>query len=104
MKPSTLQSEINRAYKTFYSPKQIMQRLIRGDFFGGIKRMAYTYWAWEISRSTSRWVRYLKSIEGPYYDENEHLIEEKLGEGIHPAKYPGSSLAAGLETASIGMG
>ena len=31
-------------------------------------------------------------MEGPYYDDNERLIEDKLGEGIDPAKYPGSSL------------
>ncbi|MFQ5874931.1 MAG: hypothetical protein ACE5JL_14205, partial [Dehalococcoidia bacterium] len=61
------------------------------------------YWSWEIRKSTSKWVKYLETVEGPYYDENEHLIEERLGEGTHPAKYPGSSRAAGLERATIGM-
>ena len=105
MKPSTLQREINRAYKKFYSPKQVLNRFMRGDIWCGLKRIAYIYWCWEIRRSTSKWIKYLESVEGPYYDENEKLIEEKLGEdGIHPAKYPGSSLAAGLERATISMG
>ena len=103
MKPSTLQREINRAYKKFYSPKQILRRFLAGDGWSGLKRMAYYYWVWEICKSTSEWIKYLETVEGPYYDENEHLIEEALGEGIHPAKYPGSSLAAGLESATIGM-
>ena len=103
MKPSTLQREVNRAYKNFYGPKQIMRRLVKGDFWAGLKRIAYNYWSWEIRRSTATWIKYLESIEGPYYDENEQLIEEMLGEeGIHPAQYPGSSRAVGVEWASIG--
>ena len=102
MKPSTLQREVNRAYRKFYGPKQIFRRLVKGDFFAGLKRMAYYYWAWEISRSTADWAKYLETVEGYYYDENEHLIEERLGEGVHSAQYPGSSRAAGLEWATIG--
>ena len=30
MKPSTLQREVNRAYRKFYSPKQIMRRFLSG--------------------------------------------------------------------------
>ena len=90
MKPSTLQKEINKAYKKFYGPKQILRRFLQRDFFAATKRMAYYYWVWEIRKSTSKWVKYLESIEAPYYDENEQLIEERLpAEGIHPAKYPG---------------
>ena len=104
MKPSTLQHEINRAYKKFYGPKQILRRFVKRDFFAGLKRMAYYYWVWEIRRSTSKWAKYLETVEGPYYDANEELIEENLGEGIHPAQFPGSSMAAGLERATITMG
>lgn len=105
MKPSTLQREINRAYKKFYGPKQIFRRFREGDIWCGLKRIAYSYWAWEIRRSTSKWIKYLESVEGQYYDENEQLIEEKLGEeGVHPAMFPGSSMAAGLEKAAITMG
>jgi anaerobic magnesium-protoporphyrin IX monomethyl ester cyclase len=105
MKPSTLQREINRAYKKFYSPRQVLRRLAQGDIWCALKRIAYGYWAWEIRRSTSTWIKYLESVEDPYYDENEHLIEENLSEeGIHPAKYPGSTMAAGLEKAAITMG
>jgi radical SAM superfamily enzyme YgiQ (UPF0313 family) len=104
MKPSTLQHEVNRAYKKFYGPKQIMRRFLKGDLYAGFKRMAYFYWAWEIRRSTSKWAKYLETVEGYYYDENEHLIEERLGEGVHPAKYPGSSRAVGMEQqATVGM-
>ena len=103
MRPSMLQREINRAYRKFYGPKQILRRMVKGDFFAGLKRMAYYYWAWEISRSTADWAKYLESIEGQYYDENDHLIEEKLGEGVHPAQFPGSSRAAGLEQGALTM-
>ena len=104
MRPSTLQHEINRAYKKFYSPMQIWRRFREGDFWSGLKRMAYYYWVWEIRRSTSKWAKYLETIEGEYYDENDQLIEERLGEGIHPAQFPGSSRAVGLEQSTIGMG
>ena len=103
MKPSTLQREINRAYKKFFGPRQILRRFRKGDFFAGLKRMAYYYWAWEIQKSTEEWARYLTTVEGYYYDENEELIEERLSEeGVHPAKYPGSSRDAGVEWATVG--
>ncbi|MFQ5872340.1 MAG: B12-binding domain-containing radical SAM protein, partial [Dehalococcoidia bacterium] len=38
MKPSTLQREINRAYRKFYGPRQILRRFVKGDFFAGLKR------------------------------------------------------------------
>ena len=102
MKPSTLQKEINRAYKKFFGPRQVLRRLLKGDFFAAIKRIAYYYWSWEIQKSTSKWAKYLETVEGQYYDEHEHLIEERLGEeGVHPAKFPGSSRAAGLEWSTI---
>ena len=105
MKPSTLQREINAAYKKFFGPKQVIRRILKGDILCGLKRIAYRYWSWEISRSTKPWIKYLESVEGKYYDENEHLIEEMLPEeGIHPAKFPGSTLAAGLERTAITMG
>ena len=105
MKPSTLQREINRAYLKFYGPMQIWRRLRQGDFFAAIKRMAYYYWSWEIRKSTEKWAKYLETVEVKYYDENERLIEERLGEdGVHPAQYPGSSRAAGVEWVTIGGG
>lgn len=103
MKPSTLQREVNRAYAKFYSPKQILRRFLKGDFWAGLRRIVYAFRAWETRRETSKWAKYLETVEGRYYDENEHLIEERLGEGIHPAKYLGSSKSAGLERATIGM-
>jgi radical SAM superfamily enzyme YgiQ (UPF0313 family) len=91
MKPSTLQREMNRGYSKFYSFKQVWRRIRNGDWGGAVSRMAYSYWAWEVRRSTEKWAQYLETVEGPYYDKNERLIEEKLPpEGIHPAKYPGN--------------
>ena len=103
MKPSTLQKEINSAYAKFYGPRQILRRILKGDFMAATKRMAYYYWAWEIKRSTSKWAKYLESVEGQYYDENECLIEERLGEGVHPAQFPGNSRAAGVEVSTTGV-
>jgi radical SAM superfamily enzyme YgiQ (UPF0313 family) len=105
MKPSTLQREINRAYLKFYGPKQVWRRLRKGDFFAALKRVAYYYWSWEIRKSTSKWADYLETVEAKYYDENEQLKEEMLGEeGVHPAQFPGSSRAAGVEWVTIGGG
>ena len=98
------QRQLTGAYRKFYGPKQIMRRFIRGDFWAGPKRMACNYWAWDIQRSTAQWADYLESVQGYYYDENDRLIEERLGAGIHPAKYPGSTRAAGLDRATIMMG
>jgi len=92
MKPSTLQREINRGYRKFYGLGQILRRFRQSDFKSGLTRIAYSYWCWQIRRGTEEWAKYLESMEGPFYDDNERLIEGKLGEGIHPAKYPGSSL------------
>ena len=99
MKPSTLQREFNRAYKKFYSPKRILSRLFKGDFRTAIDRTGYYYNVRRIIGNTERWAEYLETVEATYYDENERLIEERLGEGIYPAKYPGTSLAAGWEQA-----
>ncbi|HJN88008.1 MAG: hypothetical protein QGH97_15715 [Dehalococcoidia bacterium] len=69
-----------------------------------MRGIAYWYLVLEIRKRTAGWIKYLETVEGPYYDENERLIEERLGEGVHPTKYPGSSRAAGLDRTVITMG
>lgn len=97
MKPSTLQREVDRAYKKFYSPRLALNRILRGQFKSGLVRLAYSFGVWRMRRNTSEWTAYLESVEGGYYDENERLIEEELGQGINPAEIPGSSRAAGVD-------
>ena len=89
MKPSTLQREVNRAYKKFYGPKQIIRRFLQRDPWCGLKRIAYYYWSWEIRRSTAKWTKYLESVEGQYYDENEHLYRGKAGRRNPPRQVSG---------------
>ena len=57
----------------------------------------------EIIRDTTKWIEYLESVEDQYYDLSEQLIEERLGGGLVPCKYLGSSRRAGVETAAIGV-
>ncbi len=102
MKPSTLQRELNRGYRKFYGPAQIVRRFQQGEIGSGVRRIAYAYWSWQIRRGTEEWARYLETVEGPYYDEKERLIEDRLGEGIHPAKYPGAGPAVHHDHALAG--
>ncbi len=105
MKPSTLQREVSASYKRFFGPKQILRKLRQRQFYGALKRLGYAIQVWEIRKATNKWADYLETVEGPYYDENEQLIESKLGEeGVHPAQFPGSSMGAGLEQGSVTIG
>lgn len=97
MKPSTLQKEINRAYKRFYGPRQMLRRLVRGNFRGFLWRVWYRWRISEITRNNREWIKHLESVEDEYYDENEQLIEERLGEGIVPCQIPGSGARTDLE-------
>ena len=104
MKPSTLQREIIRAFRKFYGIGQVADRLlVKKDPEGALWKAFYGYRIREIIRDTSKWIEYLESVEDHYYDENEQLIEERLGEGLVPCKYLGSSRRAGMETAAIGV-
>jgi len=94
MKPSTLQREIHRAYRTFYGPRQILHLLLRRRFREALRRAAYRLWIWEMERSASKWIADLEAREGPYYDANEQLLEDRV-EGLVPCQYPGSSRRSG---------
>jgi radical SAM superfamily enzyme YgiQ (UPF0313 family) len=93
MRPSTLQRAINRAYERFYGASQIWRRFRQGDFRSGLQRIAFSYFASRLRRGTEQWAKHLQTLEGPYYDDRDQLIEDTLGEGIHPARYPGNRRA-----------
>ena len=97
MKPSTLQREISNTCKKFYGPKQILRRVLHGQFWAAFRRAANYCWAWQIRKSTSKWADYPETVEGKHYGANEWL-----GEGIHPAQFPGSSQDAGIDDAVTG--
>ena len=103
MKPSTLQREVNRAYKRFYGPRQMMRRLIRGNFRGFVWRIWYRWRISEMTRNNEEWIKHLESVEDEYYDENEQLIEEKLGEGVVPCQIPGSGARTDLELSPVAL-
>jgi anaerobic magnesium-protoporphyrin IX monomethyl ester cyclase len=103
MKPSTLQREINRAYRRFYGPRQMMQRLLKGNFRGFLWRVWYRWRVFQITRGNDEWIEHLEAVEDENYDENEELIEERLGEGIVPCQIPGGGARTDLELSPVAL-
>ena len=91
MRPSTLQREIIRAYRRFYGPAQVWRRIRRGDYASALQRVAFAYWVSRMGREMEAWAKELERLEDPYYDDRGRLVEERLGAGLHPAKYPGTA-------------
>lgn len=54
MKPGTLQREVDRAYKKFYSSRQALNRFLRGQFKSGSVRLAHSFGVWRMRWNTSK--------------------------------------------------
>lgn len=87
MRPSVLQREMNRGLRRFYLNKvledvkdlNVRELYYKLTHLPLYRRMA-KYWNEHVS--------YLEQLEQGLYDENDHLIEEKLGEdGIFPPDF-----------------
>jgi hypothetical protein len=86
MKPSVLQREMLRTLYKFYAQKlweDVLTFNLRELFFKvsgyPVARQALKHW--------KEHVTYLETIEQGLYDEQDCLIEEKLGEGIFPSDF-----------------
>jgi len=86
MKPSVLQREMLRTLYKFYAQK-IWEDILTFNF----RELYIKVSAYPIARQAlKRWkahTTYLETIEQGLYDEQDRLIEEKLGEGIFPPDF-----------------
>lgn len=78
MKPSTLQREIMRTYDRVLSPWHSVRDLLTGRRRNAQWRLFF-WKSWRTTRPRIlEYIPYLEDIEQGYYDENEHLLVEKL--------------------------
>jgi hypothetical protein len=83
MRPSVLQREMNRGLSRFYRHK-LLEDLKQGNFHELYYKLSHFPLFLSMNKYWREHVRYLEEVERDLYDENDHLIEEKLGEGIFP--------------------
>jgi len=82
MRPSTLQRILIDAYRTIYSPRQVLRALRRGRFTDARWKLAHRYlWA-DIEPGPREYVSFLEEIEDGLYDEAEQLQEDRLVERV----------------------
>lgn len=86
MRPSVLQREMLRTLFRFYA-QQLWKNVVRLD----LQELFYKVRGYPIARQAiKQWkahATYLETIERGFYDVQDHLIEEKLGEGIFPPDF-----------------
>ena len=86
MKPSTLQKELIKGYRQFYSYGRGIKLFLQGKW----RYAAHSIAIWiithrHLSKHQRRYLKYLEEIEVGLYDENENLIESRLeGRTITP--------------------
>lgn len=78
MKPSTLQREMTRGSKKFWSLRRALKNIMKLDFQTAIQIFFHYYSYLGIWRQQIKYAAYLESIERDYYDENENLIFERI--------------------------
>lgn len=83
MRPSVLQRAMNRGMYRFYTTK-LKEDLRRLNFAELYYKLTHYPLYLKMARYWNDYILYLEKVEQGLYDENDHLIEEKLGEGIFP--------------------
>jgi hypothetical protein len=78
MKPSTLQKTILNTYQNFFSNKNIIRRLLSGNWYSLYYLIFYKLTMKPVLTQMENYLKYLEKIEQGFYDKNENLIEEKL--------------------------
>ena len=78
MKPSTLQREIMRTYDAIFSRSQALRDLLTFHRKRAQWRLFYRLGWRKTRRDVLGYLPYLEEIEKGYYDENEHLLTDKL--------------------------
>ncbi len=86
MRPSTLQREMNRGISRFYLHK-LWEDAKGGNFREIGYKLTHLPLYLRMAKYWKEYITYLEQIEQGMYDEDEHLIEEKLGEGIFPPDF-----------------
>jgi radical SAM superfamily enzyme YgiQ (UPF0313 family) len=82
MRPSTLQRALIDAYRTIYSPRQVLRALRRGRFTDARWKLAHRYLWSDIEPGPREYVGFLQQIEDGLYDEAGQLLEDKLIERV----------------------
>lgn len=78
MKPSTLQREMMRGSKEFWSLKRSLKNALKLNFRTAINILFHHYSYLGIWRQQAKYAAYLESVERDYYDENENLVLERI--------------------------
>ncbi len=78
MKPSTLQREMMRGLKEFWSLKRCLKNALKLNFRTAIQILFHHYAYLGIWRQQVKYAAYLESIERDYYDEEENLVLERI--------------------------
>jgi hypothetical protein len=91
MKPSTLQQCIIDAYDAVYTRGHVLKQLVRRSVFESLFGLTHSVGIRAMNASVrrivnGRYMDHLRTIEEGLYDENEVLIEERLGslDGLPP--------------------
>ena len=83
MRPSVLQREMNGGMRRFYLHK-LVEDVRQLNFHELYYKLSHFPLFISMSKYWNDHVHYLEQVEQGMYDEGDHLIEEKLGEGIFP--------------------
>ena len=83
MRPSVLQREMNHGMRRFYAHK-LLEDVKERNFHELYYKLSHFPLFMQMSKHWNDHVHYLERMEEGMYDENDHLIESKLGEGIFP--------------------
>lgn len=78
MKPSTLQREMMRGSKEFWSLKRCLKNALKLNFRTAINILFHHYSYQGIWRQQAKYAAYLESIEQDYYDEKGNLVIERI--------------------------
>ena len=78
MKPSTLQREMTKGSKKFWSLKRCFKNLLTFNFRTAVQIFYHHLAYLKIWQEQTKYAAYLEEIEQGYYDEEEHLILEKI--------------------------
>lgn len=82
MPPSRLQRAIIDAYRTIYSPRQVLLTLQRGKIGDAKWKLLHRYLIRDIERSPLEYVSFLEEIEQGLYDAEGRLVEDRLIERV----------------------
>lgn len=96
MSPSKLQRALITAYRTIYSPKQIVQALKRRKLVDAKSKTLLRYQWWEIEKEVQKYIPFLEEREDGLYDSEGRLREDLLVQRVQ--KDPSWTFQAGNRT------